>query len=184
MLNGNDITLNGNIGFNGNPANCITQTVNLNMAWSVSALDIDAPVNGRLVFGGAITSTADYSLNKTGAGTLILGATNSIAGMAVNGGTNIITGNTTINGNGDANDRTYVGDGDFLNGCKGTLVLQPGATLAMTGAFGDQFVIGRDSGSGTVIQNGGTFTFNPSSMPSGNLRMLVGATGSSATRAE
>jgi len=104
--------------------------------------------------------------------------------MGVNGGTNIITGNTSINGNGDGNDRLYLGDGDFLNGCKGTLVIQPGATLAMIGAFGDQFVIGRDSGSGTVIQNGGTFTFNPSSMPGANLRMLVGATGNTATRAE
>ena len=184
VLNGNDITLGGNITFSGNPASRITQTVNLNMSWSVSSLDIDTPANGNLVFGGAITSTADYSLNKTSAGTLTLSGTNSIAGLGVNGGTNIITGNTTINGNGDANDRIYVADGDFLNGCKGTLVIQPGATLAMTGAFGDQFVIGRDSGSGTVIQNGGTFTFNPSSMPSGNLRMLVGATGSSATRAE
>ena len=184
VLNGNDITLGGNIAFGGNPASRITQTVNFNMVWSTSALDIDTPANGNLVFGGAITSSADYSLNKTGAGTLTLGATNSIAGMGVNGGTNMITGNTTINGNGDGNDRIYVGDGDLLNGCKGTLVIQPGATLAMTGAFGDQFVIGRDSGSGTVIQNGGTFNFNPNSMPGANLRMLVGATGSSATRAE
>jgi fructan beta-fructosidase len=184
VLNGNDITLAGSITFSGNPANRIAQTVNLNMAWSASALDIDAPANGNLVFSGAITSAADYSLNKTSAGTLTLNGTNAIAGMGVNGGTNIITGNTTINGNGDGNDRIYVADGDFLNGCKGTLVIQPGATLAMTGAFGDQFVIGRDSGSGTVIQNGGTFTFNPSSMPGANLRMLVGATGSTATRAE
>jgi len=184
VLGGSGITLNGNIGFTGNPATPVTQTVDLNMAWSPAALDVDAPINGKLTFGGAITSSADYSLNKTGAGTLTLGGTNSIAGMGVNGGTNLITGSTTINGNGDGNDRIYVADGDFLNGCKGTLVIQPGATLAITGAFGDQFVIGRDSGSGTVIQNGGTFTFNPSSMPGGNLRMLVGATGSSATRAE
>jgi len=184
VLNGNDITLGGNLTFSANPASRITQTVNLNMSWSVSSLDIDTPANGNLVFGGAITSTADYSLNKTSAGTLTLGGTNSIAGLGVNGGTNIITGNTTVNGNGDGNDRIYVGDGDFLNGCKGTLVIQPGATLAVIGAFGDQFVIGRDSGSGTVIQNGGTFTFNPSSMPGANLRMLLGATGDTRTRAE
>ena len=45
--------------------------------------------------------------------------------------------------------------------CNGTLVIQPGAVFSVTGNFNDAFVIGRDSGSGTVIQNGGTFTFNP-----------------------
>ena len=100
VLGGNDITLAGNIGFSGNPANRITQTVNLNMTWSISSLDIDTPANGNLVLGGANTSSADYSLNKTSAGTLTLGGTNSIAGMGINGGTNIITGNTTINGTG------------------------------------------------------------------------------------
>jgi autotransporter-associated beta strand protein len=179
VLGGNGITLAGNIGFNGNPAAPVTQTVNLNMAWSASALDIDTPANGNLVFGGAITSAADYSLNKTSAGTLTLGGTNSIAGIGVNGGTNIITGNTSINGNGDGNDRLYLGDGDFLNGCNGTLVIQPGAVLSVTGSFGDTFVIGRDSGSGTVIQNGGTFTFNPAN----NKVMLVCATGDTRTQA-
>jgi hypothetical protein len=75
----------------------------------------------------------------------------------LNGGTTTITGNTTING--DGNGRIYVGDGDAINNCNGTLVIQPGAVLTITGNFGDTFVIGRDSGSGTVIQNGGTFTF-------------------------
>ena len=180
MLNGNDITLGGSIAFSGNPASRITQTVNLNLAWSISSLDIDTPANGNLVLGGAITSTADYSLNKTSAGTLTLSGTNDIAGMGVNGGTNIITGQTTINGNGDGNDRLYVGDGDFLNGCKGTLVIQPGAVLTVSGSFGDTFVIGRDSGSGTVIQNGGTFTFNPAN----NKVMLLCATGDTRTRSE
>ena len=98
--------------------------------------------------------------------------------MGINGGTNIITGNTTINGNGDGNDRLYLGDGDFLGGCNGTLVIQPGAVLSVTGSFGDTFVIGRDSGSGTLIQNGGTFTFNPAN----NQVMLICATGDTRTR--
>ena len=46
-------------------------------------------------------------------------------------------------------------------GCNGTLDIQPGAVLNVIGSFNDTFVIGRDGGSGTVIQNGGTFTFNP-----------------------
>jgi autotransporter-associated beta strand protein len=46
-------------------------------------------------------------------------------------------------------------------------------------------VIGRDSASsGTIIQNGGTFTFNPSSMPNNNIRLLLGATGNPNLRAE
>ncbi len=179
VLGGNSITLSGNVGFNGNPAVPVTQTVNLNMAWSPAALDIDTPANGNLTFDGAIASSADYSLNKTDAGTLTLGGNNTIAGMGVNGGTNIITGNTTINGNGDGNDRLYVGDGDFLNGCNGTLVIQNGAVLTVTGSFGDNCVIGRDSGSGTVIQNGGTFTFNPANIS----LMLICATSEAGTAA-
>jgi autotransporter-associated beta strand protein len=183
VLGGNDITLAGNIGFSASPAAPVTQTINLNMSWTLAALDIDTPTDGNLLVSGDITSSADYSLNKTGTGTLTLGGTNSIAGMGINGGTNVITGSTTINGNGDGNDRIYVADGDFLTDCRGSLVIQPGAVLTVTGNFGDQFVIGRDSGSGTVIQNGGTFSFNPTSMPGGNLRMLIGATGSATTRA-
>jgi fructan beta-fructosidase len=179
VLGGNGITLSGNMSFNGNPVAPVTQTVNLNMIWSLAALDVDTPSDGNLVIGGGITSSADYSLNKTDAGTLTLGGTNSVAGMGINGGTNIITGYTTINGNGDGNDRLYLGDGDFLNGCNGTLVIQPGAALTVTGSFGDTFVIGRDSGSGTVIQNGGIFTFNPAN----NQVMLLCATGDTRTRA-
>jgi fructan beta-fructosidase len=179
VLNGNNIALGGNIGFNGNPASPVTQTVNFNMAWSLAALGVDTPGNGDLLLGGAIVSAADYSLNKTGAGTLTLAGTNSIAGMGVNGGTNIITGNTTIAGNGDGNDRLYVGDGDSLNGCNGTLIIQTGAVLTVNGSFGDTFVIGRDSGSGTVIQNGGTFTFNPANIS----LMLICATSGAGTTA-
>jgi autotransporter-associated beta strand protein len=73
-----------------------------------------------------------------------------------------------------------VGDGDAIANCNGTLVIQPGAVLNITGNFGDTFVIGRDSGSGTVIQNGGTFTFNPAN----NQTIWLGATGNSATRSE
>jgi autotransporter-associated beta strand protein len=179
VLNGNGITLSDNIGFNGNPSTPITQTVNLNMAWS-SSETIDTPANGNLNLGGGITSSSDTSLIKIDTGTLTLGGTNEITSWDLNGGTTTITGNTTING--DGNSRIYVGDGDYLADCNGTLVIQPGAVLTVTGAFADQCVIGRDSGSGTVVQNGGTFTFNPSSMPSGNLRLLLAATGSSATQ--
>jgi len=180
-LNGNDITLAGNIGFNGNPSAPVTQTVNLNMALSTSQT-IDTPPNGSLILGGNITSA--NLLTTTDAGTLTLGGVNSIECLSIDGlsgSATIITGNTTINGTGDA---FYVGSNEAVAGCHGKLVIQPGAVFTVTGSFGDQCVIGRDGGSGTIVQNGGTFTFNPGSMPNNNLRLLLGATGNSATRAE
>jgi hypothetical protein len=126
VLNGNGITLAGNIDFNGNPSAPIIQTVNLNMAWSASET-IDTPTNGNLTLGGAITSSSDTSLIKIDAGTLTLGGTNAITSWDLNGGTTTITGNTTING--DGNSRIYVGDGDAIADCNGTLVIQPGAVL-------------------------------------------------------
>ena len=158
VLGGNDITLSGNLGFNGNPATPVTQTINLNMAWSTD-VTIDTPTNGNLTLNGAITS--GNNLFKLDAGTLNLVGTNAVESMDIDGGTNIITGNATLNGNGVGYDRSYLGDGDTINGCNGTLRhLSPGRAFSVTGNFNDSFVIGRDSGSGTVIQNGGVFTFN------------------------
>jgi fibronectin-binding autotransporter adhesin len=181
VLDGNDITLAGNIGFSVggftvNPATPVTQTINLNMAWSTD-VTIDTPTNGTLSLGGNITSSVDTSLIKLDAGTLTLGGTNAILSWDLNGGTTTLTGNTTINGDGG---RIYVADGDAVADCNATLDIEPGAVLNITGSYGDTFVIGRDSGSGTVIQNGGTFTFNPGN--SGTI--WLGATGNSATRSE
>jgi autotransporter-associated beta strand protein len=175
VLDGNDITLAGSIGFNGNPSTPVTQTVNLNMALSSPEI-VDTPANGNLTLGGDLTSSVDTSLIKLDAGALTLGGTNAITSWDLNGGTTTITGNTTIIGDGSG--RIYVGDGDYLAECNGTLVIQPGAALNIIGNFADTFVIGRDSGSGTVVQNGGAFTFNPGN----NGTIWLGATGNSATR--
>jgi autotransporter-associated beta strand protein len=174
VLNGNAITLSGNLGFNGNPAAAVTQTVNLNAVLSAGET-IDTPANGNLTLGGDLTSSVDTSLIKTDAGTLTLGGTNAILSWDLNGGTTTLTGTTTINGDGG---RIYLGDGDYLANCHATLDIQPGAVLNITGSYGDTFVIGRDSGSGTVNQNGGTFTFNPAN----NGTIWLGATGNGATR--
>jgi len=170
-LNGNAIQLGG-IGFNGNPVAPVTQTVNLNVALSTD-ITIDSPANGNLAFNGAITSVG--GLTTIDAGTVTLGGTNTLESMDVDGGTNIITGNTTLNGDNEFGyDRFYVGDGDAYNGCLGTLIIQPGAVLDVIGNFNDNFVIGRDPASGgRVIQNGGRFTFNPSN----GHQMVLGATG-------
>jgi autotransporter-associated beta strand protein len=175
VLDGNGITLSGNIGFNGNPAAPVTQTINLDLGWSASET-IDTPTNGNLTLGADITSSVDTSLIKLDSGTLTLGGTNAILSWDLDGGTTTITGNTTING--DGNSRIYVADGDYLADCHATLDIQPGAVLNIIGNYGDTFVIGRDSGSGTVNQNGGTFIFNPGN----NGTIWLGATGNSATR--
>ena len=175
VLNGNDITLNGSISFNGNPASPVTQTVNLNMTWNADKT-IDAPTNGNLTLGGNIITSAN-NLGKIDAGTLTLGGINSFAGFSDNGGTVTITGNTTVTGTG-GND-IYLGNGDAIANSKGTLIIQPGATLSFLGSYGDDFVIGRDGGSGTVVQNGGTFTFN-----SNRQNMWLGATSFPGTTSE
>ena len=176
VLDGNAITLTGNLGFNGNPAASVTQTVNLDLAWT-SSETIDTPINGNLTLGGNLTSSVDTSLIKVDAGTLTLGGTNAILSWDLNGGTTTITGNTTLNG--DGNSRVYVGDGDALADCDGTLIIQPGAVLQILGNYADDFVVGRDSGSGTIIQNGGTFIFN-----NNRANLWIGATGNAATRSE
>ncbi len=142
----------------------VNQTVNLNMSWGADKT-IDTPPNGNMTFGGNITSSAN-ALFKIDAGTLTLGGNNALAAYEENGGTNIITGTTTITGTGGS--RVYVGDGDAINGCNGTLIIQPGAVFNMIGTYADAFVLGRDSGSGKIIQNGGRVNLQygqPNSFP-------------------
>jgi len=174
VIGGNDITLSGNIGFNGNPAAPVTQTANFNMVWNANKT-VDIPANGNLSLGGNITN-AGYDLTKTGDGTLTLGGVDSFAGYAVNGGTNTITGNVTANGTGGS--RFVLANANFAY--NGTLIIQPGATFDVIGNWTDAGVIGRDGGKGTVIQNGGTFNFN---MANQNY-LFVGASSSTATHAE
>jgi len=156
-LNGNDITLSGGIGFNGNPASPVTQTVNLNMIWGTDKT-IDTPANGNLTLGGSINAFG-LTLTRTSAnnaGTLTLGGNNAFAGFLVNGGTNRITGSTTITGIGGGSRFALANANSSYHG---TLIIENGANLTVNGSFVDSGVIGRDGGAGTVIQNGGTFSF-------------------------
>ncbi len=115
------------------------------------------------------------ALTKSGTGTWKLSGTNSFAGLIVNGGTNTVTGNTTISGTG----ASYFYLGNANTAYNGTLDIENGATLTVNGNFADNFVIGRDGGSGTVIQNGGTFNYHP-----GNQSYLfVGASSNPSTQA-
>lgn len=173
-LNGNSLNLSGDIGFNANPAAPITHTMNLPLA-PVANVNISTPANGNLVINGDISAPAN-TVYKLGSGTVTLNGNNALAALEADGGTNLITGNTTLTGTGGS--RTYVANANYVGGSVGTLVIQPGATLTMNGDFADAFVIGRDGGTGTVIQNGGTFNFN---MANQNY-IFVGAGNNPATR--
>ena len=169
-LSGNAIGLAGNIGFNGNPAAPITQTVNLDLTWAAN-LTLNTPANGNLTLGGSISAPAN-SLTKIGAGTLTLAGSDSFVAYSVNAGTNVITGNTTVSG--VAGSRVYVGDGDAIPGGVAALLIPNGAAFNFNGTFDDYLVIGRDTANGRIIQNGGTFDFNPSD---GHNILLVAAGG-------
>ena len=173
VLNGNDITLSGGIGFNGNPAAPVTQTINMNMTWSADKT-IDTPTNGNLTLGGNISASAN-ALTKMDAGTLTLGGTDSFIDYIANGGTNIVTGNVSVTGTGGT--AVYLGNAN--TNYNGTLVVQPGASFNISGGFNDAFVIGRDGGSGRVIQNGGTVSYY---VP-GHSFIFVGATSHAGTQA-
>lgn len=173
-LNGNSLNLSGDIGFSANPAAPITHTLNLPLA-PVANVNISTPANGRLVINGDISAPAN-TVYKLGSGALTLNGNNTMAALEVDGGTNFITGNTTVTGTGGS--RIYVANANYVGGSVGTLVIQNGATLTMDGNFADAFVIGRDGGTGTVNQNGGTFNFN---MANQNY-IFVGAGNNPATR--
>lgn len=173
VIAGNDITMNGNIGFSSSPFAPVTETMNLGLTWNAN-VTLNLPTNGNLNLGGNVNASA-YNFTKTGAGTLTLGGADNFAGYYLNGGTNIITGNVSISG---AGGYVFLGNGDAS--FNGTLVIQPGATLTVGGTFSDAMVIGRDGGSGTVIQNGGTFSYNNPT----HAYLFVGATSHPGTQAE
>jgi autotransporter-associated beta strand protein len=100
------------------------------------------------------------SLNATG-GTQTLSGTTSFNGFTSANGATAISGPTTIAGTGG----TYLWIGN-LGGSNASLTIQPGGSLNMTGVFNDALVFGRDGGSASVIQNGGTVTYNPSNRDS------------------
>lgn len=180
VINGNDITLSGNIGFTGNPPAPVTQTVNLGLTW-IGNQTLDLPANGNLTLGGNINA-GSYRLTQTSAanaGVLTLGGNDSFAGFVINGGTNRITGTTTVVGTGGGS-QFYLANANAS--LKSALIIENGANLSVSGAFGDALVIGRDGGVGTVIQNGGTFSFN---INDGSHEFIfIGASGNSNTRAE
>ncbi len=130
-LNGNNLGLNGNIAFSGNPAAPITQTISLPLTVAAN-INVDVPANGNLVVNGDI-SAANNALFKLNSGSLTLSGNNAMAAFEADGGTSVITGNTTVTGTGGS--RVYVGNADYVGGSVGTLVIPNGATFTITGNF-------------------------------------------------
>lgn len=129
--------------------------------------------NGSLTLGGPTTVGADLkvefgdttlsgtntfsgSLNAAN-GTHVLSGTNSFSGLVGVNANFTITGTTNITGTGGT--AVWIGN---LGGANSTMTIENGGSLTMTGAFNDAWVIGRDGGNGSVVQNGGTVTYNPS----------------------
>ncbi|MCW1887639.1 immunoglobulin domain-containing protein [Luteolibacter flavescens] len=148
-----------------------------------SALTITAPT----VFGSSVLLDAgDVALNGTstvagnltlaaGSGALTLGGNNTFNGSMLDAGatartfsgTNSFTGLATTNAS-----LTFSGTTNFtgagaviwfgnLAGSNTSVTIEPGAVINVTGNYNDSTVFGRDGGSATIVQNGGTFTFNP-----------------------
>lgn len=166
-----DVSTSGGwiVGNNGNLANSLT----------ITGLTSTITVNAMGVGSGAVINAAlkcPGNLTKAGDGTLKFGGSTSLAGLIVNGGTNVITGNTTILGTGSTD--FYLANAN--PSYNGTLILENGSKLTIAGSFGDSGVIGRDGGTGTLVQNGGTFSFNPANVN----YLFVGAANNPSTRAE
>ena len=153
---------------NGNSLNVLTiagltSTISVNAMGPGSSVRINAGINSA------------GNLTKFGAGTLVFGGTNTLGGLIVNAGVNTIVGSTAITGTGAS--VFYLGNAN--PSYAGTMIVQPGATLSVTGNFADSGVIGRDGGAGTLIQNGGTFNFNPANVN----YLFIGAANNPATQA-
>ena len=174
-IGGNAATLTGNI------SNLSTnlQTISKNMTLSAVIHTITTSTGGgNLSFGGILSGTG--GITKLGSGTLTLSGVATVSGLQANGGNVVVSNTLTINGP-STSYFLYVGNGGNNGGtpsCSGTLTLNTGANIYVTGAFGDSFVIGRDSGNGTVIQNDGLFDFNVATRS-----FIIGASSSAATTA-
>lgn len=169
-VNGGNFTLSGTATVGGGlilNAGAVTATLGGTNSFTgdLSASSGDQILSGHNTFGGALTATV---------GSQTLSGTNSFVGLETLNANLTISGPTTITGTG----ATTIRLGD-LTGSTSSLTVNAGGSLTVTGSFNDAFVVGRDGGSGSVVQNGGTVTYNPSNHP----EFFVGASAAGNTTA-
>ena len=154
------LTVNGG----GLAANGAAGAVTINVPFVMGAAQTWAVNNaGGLTASGGISG--GLALALTGTGHVTLGGVNAVSGFQVNGAT-VNGGTTEISGtvnSVNASTAFYIGNGDAMGSDKATLLIDNGAIVNVTGTLSDSIVVGRDSGSGTVVQNGGLFNYNPTS---------------------
>lgn len=153
VVDGGDFTMNG----------ASTTAGNLSLNVDVG----DVTLGGNNAFAG--------SLLDAGAGARTLGGTNSFAGVVSANGAYSLTGTLNLVGGGAV---VWIGN---LPGANSSLTIEPGAVLNITGAYNDALVFGRDGGTASVIQNGGTVTYNPSNRDSAYLGASAATAGTAPT---
>jgi hypothetical protein len=138
-----------------------------------SSVTLDA---GDLALNGTAAASGNLALGAS-SGNLTLGGTNTFNGSLLDSGTggsrifsgtNTFTGLSTLSGNLTFTGATnFIGGGSAiwfgnLLGANASVTIEPGAVINITGNYGDALVFGRDGGNASVVQNGGTVTYNPS----------------------
>lgn len=153
VVNGGNLTLAGTTSVGGDlnlnlGAGTVTLSGTSTFTGSLNAKDGAQVLSGNNTFSGSLNAAT---------GTQTLSGTNTFSGFVSTSGNLTITGPTTVVGNNSA--PVWIGN---LPGGDSTLTIENGGSLAMTGAYNDSWVVGRDGGNGAVVQNGGTVTYNPS----------------------
>lgn len=146
-------------------------TVTLNSTVNPTSVTVNN-TNYKYTLSGSGAIAGSTSLTKLGAGTLTLAVAGTHNSFLVNGGNVVVSSNLTVNGTGVS---SYFFLGNANTAYSGTLTINTGATVTVTGTLNDNVVIGRDGGSGTVIQNGGLFQL-------GGRILYVGASNNQNTR--
>lgn len=155
-INGNAITLGGNIAFT-NPAAPRTATVNLDMALSATRT-VTTSTNGSITLGGNLSGSG-FGLTKAGnAGTLTLTGQNTFTGVLTAGG----GGTSVLSVSSDAN----------MGGAGASLVINANSTFRATETFATSKAISfANTGAQLQVSTGKTLTLDgvvSSATPSAN----------------
>jgi fibronectin-binding autotransporter adhesin len=181
-LAGNSIKLGngfggpGSIGFTGNPAAPITQTINLGIEVALTST-VTTRANGNIAIGGNVTGNG--GLTKAGQGTLSLAGANSYLGATTISGGTLQLGNGGTGGTISTGSAISVGTGATFSVNQSDTVTQgtdfSGSAISGNGGF-------TQAGSGTTILNAANTYAGATNVTGGTLQLgNGGANGSLAT---